>query len=392
MRSLKIGKSRAVAIVAFFLAVALLCCSPVIGGDIDAGASSLSDMQNELNQLNKEQKEIEKKLAKLKEDIANKEAIKTTLLDKINNAQDQIDVYNDQVRTLNAEIPAIEAQLQEATAVFESQLGNFKDRIKAMYMTGDQSYLGMLLSADDFADYLYKSELVKKVSEKDNAMLDALKEEHAKIAAAKASIDAKKKSLDKAQKSLAAKQVELEKELVELESLIGNLHDQETELVEDSEEAQKAKDELEEEIKKATQSSGGLIYSGDDFVWPVPGYYKLSSGYKTATRPKHAGIDISSSGIYGKEIVAAAAGVVTLAGNKNNGYGIYITINHGAKDGKTYATLYGHCSKIIVKKGDVVAAGQVIGYVGSTGNSSGPHLHFEIRINGSVTNPMNYFS
>ena len=138
---------------------------------------------------------------------------------------------------------------------------------------------------------------------------------------------------------------------------------------------------------KDNQASGGYVSKGQ-FTWPLPGYTKITAYW--GDNRGHKGIDIAGSGVYGKPIVAADNGKVILAVQSGwgGGYGLCAYIDHGGG----YSTRYGHMSKIIVKTGDVVKKGQTIGYVGSTGDSTGPHLHFEVRVNGVAQNPMKWFS
>ena len=388
------NRKQIVSVCSLLLAVVLMaiCTGDYASMSVKADQTA-ADIQQEINNLNKEQKDIEKRLEALKKDIANKQEIQAALEQQIENAKEQIDAYNLQIPLLNEQVATAQKEYDAVAGEFESKLSEFKARIRAMYMTGNTSYLAMLLSADDFSDYLYKSELVKVVSAKDTALLDSIKKEYNKIAKIQQNLKKKQKSLEGAKTALAEKQASLHAQYDELEALIGDLKDQHTALVEDSKEALADKEKLEKELAELSKTDNGLVYNGDDFMWPVPGYYKLSSKYRPPHRPRHAGIDISSSGIYGKPIIAAASGTITTAGDNGNGYGIYVVIDHGKdSNGKKYTTLYGHCSSILVKKGQYVEAGQVIGYVGSTGQSTGPHLHFEIRINNTPTNPMNYFS
>ncbi|MDD6848612.1 MAG: peptidoglycan DD-metalloendopeptidase family protein [Oscillospiraceae bacterium] len=122
------------------------------------------------------------------------------------------------------------------------------------------------------------------------------------------------------------------------------------------------------------------------FMWPVPYTRNITSGYGSRWGRFHSGIDIAAAGSYGKSIVASDAGTVIWAGYDSSGYGNYVIIDHG----NGYSTLYGHCSSLAVRRGQVVAKGQTISYIGSTGDSTGPHLHFEVRKNGSRLNPLNY--
>lgn len=150
--------------------------------------------------------------------------------------------------------------------------------------------------------------------------------------------------------------------------------------------------------KKKTSSNNGGSYSytapansnvsgSGRFTWPLPGVRTLSSRYGYRWGRLHAGVDISCSGVYGRTIVAADKGTVTTVKNSPSGYGLHVIINHG----NGYTTLYGHCSAVLVSAGQTVSKGQAIAKVGNSGRSTGPHLHFEIRKNGTATNPMNYF-
>ena len=130
------------------------------------------------------------------------------------------------------------------------------------------------------------------------------------------------------------------------------------------------------------------VDTGDlSFRWPLPGYSTITSGFGSRWGSNHTGIDISGGGVYGSPIVAAEAGTVVVAATHWS-YGNYVIVDHGGG----YTTLYAHMSSIGCSVGDYVTKGQTIGYVGSTGESTGPHLHFEVRINGTAQNPQNYVS
>ena len=153
-----------------------------------------------------------------------------------------------------------------------------------------------------------------------------------------------------------------------------------------------------EAVEKEFQSSGNSNFVGGDWIWPVPSNGYISSGYGARTLygvyDWHTGIDISTGWVEGwpaidrKPIVASNSGIVTKAHYGTTGYGYYVIIDHGGNN----FTLYGHCSSLAVKVGDYVSQGQTIAYVGSTGNSTGPHLHFEIRLNGSCVDPAPYIA
>jgi murein DD-endopeptidase MepM/ murein hydrolase activator NlpD len=184
-----------------------------------------------------------------------------------------------------------------------------------------------------------------------------------------------------------------------MNSVISGLESQQSELEFDVSEYQEQIDELERKIEEAAQAAqqesveNNIQYDGSQFLWPSPGYYYISSNYGYRWGRLHKGTDIAGSNIYGTPIIAAADGVVSLVDFNDGGYGYYVMVNHGNSGGNNYTTLYAHmASWPSVSNGQSVSAGDVLGYVGSTGRSTGPHLHFEIRVNGNAQNPMNYFS
>lgn len=142
------------------------------------------------------------------------------------------------------------------------------------------------------------------------------------------------------------------------------------------------------ESSNSASTSSASSYGSGSFIWPLPYTHNLTSDFGTRWGRLHGGVDISAGGVYGQSIVAADSGTVILAGNQGDGYGNYVIIDHG----NGYKTLYGHMSSVAAYTGQQVAQGEVIGYVGSTGNSTGPHLHFEIRVNDVQTDPMQYVS
>ena len=153
---------------------------------------------------------------------------------------------------------------------------------------------------------------------------------------------------------------------------------------------QKKADELEAELKRIASSSTNSKYTGGTMTWPLPGYYGISSYFGNRLHPvlkvykMHTGVDIAGAGCNGKNVVAAANGKVITAG-WISGYGYTVMIDHGGG----IVTLYAHSQKLLVKKGDTVKAGDVIMLVGSTGYATGPHVHFEVRVNGKYVNPLN---
>ena len=374
-----------------FLLVMLLLIGSV-PFSMTAGAASLNQ---QIADLEKKQAQIKSEIADLKKDISKQQELKAALQKQVNNTQSQIDLYNSQITELNQKIEQLEADKKAKEENLENSKETFKKRLRAMYMSGNTSELTLLLSADDFGDFLYKNELLRSVAEYDNQVIEQLKNDIIDIEKIETEVQEDKKEIDSMKASVSAKQKELNASLKQLNATIGELNEQKSDLEDENSEYAAAIKSLERQIAAAAsnaQSNSKIVYSGAQFLWPCPGYYNITSQFRPPHRPTHNGIDIASSGIYGKPIVAAADGQVILAGNNGNGYGIYVMIDHGKKDGKSYVTLYGHCSSIIVSKGQMVKAGQTIGYVGSTGRSTGPHLHYEIRVNGNPNHPLNFYN
>ena len=374
--------------------LALLLCVLLVsatGHILSVSAASLND---QIASLERKQAAIKSEIAGLKKDISKQQQLKSALQKQINNVQSQIDLYNGEISKINGDIGELEDRIQETEQTLSESKEAFKGRLRAMYLSGEQSSLALILSADNFGDFLYKSELMRSVAAYDSQVIDELNADIQQFQADQAVLEEKKASVNAMKSSVASKQSELNGSMKELNAVISNLNEEKSDLEKESAEYTAAIKALEKQIAAATQQaqSSKVVYSGAQFQWPVPGYYNITSGFRTAKRPNHNGIDIASSGIYGKPIVAAADGEVLLAANNGNGYGLYVMINHGTNNGNTYITLYGHMSKMAVSKGQKVKAGQTIGYVGSTGRSTGPHLHYEIRVNGSARSPLSFYN
>ena len=378
-----------------------------------AGADSVSSMQDKKADLADKNKELQEEIDALKDSQADKQALADKYEEKLKNTKSMlntvIEEINDTEVKINekqAEIAQKEVELQDAKALFE-------ERLRAIYMTGSTSQLELLLSAENLSDYLVRSELVKNVTEADNALMESIKQKMSEIEAAKAEIEDQKAKAEERKKDLQALNVQYTKELEELNAAIDSLSSQAKELDNQIAENDEAMEKLQAEIDAAiaesqknngdrefsnSNSSGGIVYKSDMFTWPLPNCYTISSKFGYRVNPVsgiyklHAGTDIAKSGIYGSPIGAAADGIVIKRSYDSGGYGNYIMIDHGSFEGNHYVTLYAHMSSVAVSAGQTVKAGQTVGYVGDTGGVTGPHLHFEIRVNGSPTDPMNYFS
>ncbi len=388
------------------LSLALLCSVLTAIPGSTASADSYAD---QLASAKAKASELEDEIESLKDQQSEKEALKKKLNEQIANTQDQIALVNSQIASLNSELNALQVELDAKNEELEAKKTLFKQRLRAMYMSSSSnSDILVLLGSDDVADYLAKSELTRSVSQQDEILMEEIVEAVQLIEADQAAIQTKKSAKQAAKKELSATQSSLQSQVAQLNSVISSLEDQQADAEAQLDKYNAAVASVEAQIaaasKAASQStqnnaSGTSVNSAPfsgGFVWPVPGYYGITSGYGYRWGKLHKGIDISSSGIAGAQIVAAASGTVSYAGYNAGGYGNYVIISHGTSGGNSFATLYGHMSKYIVSSGQHVSQGQVIGYVGNTGyvvssGGGGYHLHFEISVNGSVVNPASYF-
>ena len=316
---------------------------------------------------------------------------KAALDQQIDVTEKEVDTINDLISALDKQVADVAAELSAAQAEEQKQTDDFLKRVRIMEEEGSASMLGIILAADSFSDMLTRTELIGSVVEGDKKLVEALAATRAEIASKKATLDAARAEQATAKKNLVAKQNSLESQYKDANALLKSLNTSATEYEKAFNEAERAMDAARASLQKLLSKSGSSKYVGGEFRWPTKAT-RITSAYGTRKDPitrktsMHTGIDIGAS--MGSEIYAANSGTVVVAGWSSKGYGNYVVIDHGG--GKS--TLYAHMSKIKTSKGAKVTKGSVIGLVGSTGYSTGPHLHFEILINGKHTNPMNYFN
>ncbi|MBW7572739.1 murein hydrolase activator EnvC family protein [Caproiciproducens faecalis] len=394
------GKKWAKGLVAVVLALAMIF-TPQVAMPASA-AKSLSQLQKEQTELKKKQAQVAAKLKTLKADKAQKQQYKAALDTQVATVQSQIDVLNQQIRVLDGDISQKEAQIADKQKSINTNYEQLKQRLRALYLTGEASNLEIILSAKSVVDLADKTEAIQAITTHDTNLINTLKSDMDSIKTQKQEIESNRESVANAKVTLNTKQSELTSLVNETQAVIAEIAQNESDANQESkklaEQRKKADAAIDQWYKdyyasqKGTGGSGGYVSKGN-FTWPVPGVTNITSGYGYRWGSLHKGIDISSAGVYGKPIVAADSGKVMMAGWGNygtgyGGYGYVVAIDHGGG----YSTLYGHCSSVAVSKGQTVKKGQVIAYVGSSGDSTGAHLHFEIRVNGVAKNPMNWFS
>ncbi|MBQ5810436.1 MAG: peptidoglycan DD-metalloendopeptidase family protein [Clostridia bacterium] len=356
------------------------------------GAPTKSELKDQIAELEKDRDKLKAEVADLKAERAPIAKIKNALDKQVDNLEQQIEACTSEIYKLDESIAESKAEIAAKEKKLDESKALFRKRIRALYMSGGSSELMMLLDSENFADFLAKTELTRKVTERDKALMEKIMAEIAEINMMNADVNAKIAEQDEIRKVLQGKQRELEVELEEVNSEYYAIDKEYKDAVDNLEDYQDQLDDLYEDLAQLEGiASGQNIKFDGEFIWPCPGYYNITSKFGKRWGRLHRGIDIASSGISGKAIVAAATGTVLKAG-RHSSYGNYVVINHGKYEGKLYYTLYAHMSKTpLVKVGQHVNRGQTIGYVGSTGNSTGPHLHFEVQVGGEPKNPMNYF-
>lgn len=370
-------------------ALSFALCAVLTLLPLTASAKSASDYRQTISEAQAKSNELKAQINKLKEENAPYEEQKEALLERIAAIEAEINVYNQQISEYNDEISALEEKISDKEKELEENKNIFKQRLVAMYKTGNTGEIVVLLSADDFGDFLAKTELMRRVSEHDQELLDKIISSIDEIKSSKSEVESKKAEKDAAKALVVEKKKELDSQYDEVNAIVESNNESIADLESKEASYKKMVSEAEENLKKL-QSSGNTISGTGQFRWPVPGYYSISSYYGYRWGRLHGGIDISSSGIYGARIVAADTGTVILSTNYDyGGYGYCVMIDHG----NGYVTLYAHMkSPSPLSVGSHVTKGETtVGYVGSTGRSTGPHLHFEIRVNGSRENPMNWF-
>ena len=361
--------------------------SAVTQAEIDA-------MKEEANSLKQQQEEIQDQLDSLAADRENAMARKTLLEQQINATRAEINTIAAQIAKYDELIAQKQEELSQAEAEEQAQYELFCERVRYMEEQGEVSYWSILFSSKDFADLLDNAMMVEEIMDYDNQVMDQLIALREQIEQDKAELETARQEQQDAKAEQEAAQANLQAQESEVDALLSQISNQEDELEAREAQLRAASDAATAEIAAAERELAAQIAnvpSESGFLWPLPGRYNLSSLFGSRKHPitgkanNHTGIDIPASS--GTSILAAKSGVVTTS-TYNNSYGNYVVVSHS--DGTS--TLYAHMVRRNCSKGDTVSQGQVIGYVGTTGSSTGNHLHFEVRVNGSRVDPINYFA
>ena len=348
-----------------------------------ASAATLSQIRNNIKNKQQELNESRAKEKSLGDQV-------NSLEQQINSKQSDIDELEASISEAQAKLETLEEELAAAEEKVNTQNENLNARLRNMYKNGSVGFIDVLMDSGSFSEFLNNLSLVEKVYTSDQDVLEELQKAYDEI-------DAKKKEIETLQAELSESKATMEEQKSSLEADKASVEKKKSEIAADSAETQRELDKLEADaqaltssIRNSGSSSSSSKYNGGIMAWPVPSCHTVSSGYGGRIHPTtgkykfQGGLDIPGS--YGTAIVAANSGKVIWAGNRGDSYGNYVIIDHGGG----VSTLYGHSSKVLVSTGQRVSRGQRIANVGSTGRSTGPHCHFEVRINGSRVNPNPY--
>ena len=399
------------------LFLAMACLLLTVSVYPAAAATSMSSLQNKLNKLSQSIEQHKKELSDAKKKEQAAKALESELKEKVTVVQGQISVLKTQIAQVQNSIglkeQEIAAKEQEITAKqgeIDTQWSAFKGHMAAMQELREGGSVAMLSSVTNLYELLTFNEALQDISVKDTEILTnmrnakealendklQLEEQRAELKTQKADLQSKKADLDAQNNQMSAKQKELNSSVAAAKMSAAEAQqaqkDAQAAIESDEMNYEAVKKQIQKLIAQAAAAKPELSFTG--FICPLKSYTRISSEYGwrknpvTGVNKLHAGIDFAAPA--GTPIYAAASGYVQVAGWSSGGYGNYVIIYHGKmSDGNQYSTLYGHMRSVATSAGKYVKQGEIIGYVGSTGNSTGNHLHLEVWKGGSKANAVN---
>ena len=345
-----------------------------------------------LSDLKKQQKNINSQINQTKSQIKNiqnqtKDVSKQIddLDRKMDNATVELEMVEKDLENLNINIEKTTEDLDVAEKKLDDKKDLFNKRIRVMYQNGNVGYLEVLLSAGNIKDFLSRKEMIQSIADHDKELIQYMKEQRDTIDLKKTELEAQRASVEVTKSKLESRKKDLERVTREKEVFMSRLQQDIKTLEKEYDKQNEYAKEIESKIVKLQRDTGP--YSGGKMAWPVPGHSRISSyyGYRIhpifKTKKLHTGVDIPAP--TGTAIKAAADGTIIYS-DWLGGYGKAVMVDHGGG----IVTLYGHNSSLVGKVGNKVTRGETIAKAGSTGNSTGPHCHFEVRKNGAYVDPM----
>ena len=349
-------------------------------------AATKTEIQKKKEEAQEQKEEVQEQKSEAMDEIKK-------LSDSISENESKLDDLGDELTSLGNDINKLQAELKETQKKYDAQEKLLKDRISAQYEAGETTFLDVILSSSSFSDFLSNYFLVSEILENDSDLLTSIDNQKNKIEKDKKNLEDKQKAVKTKKAEQEKMQVVLNNQKTEKQNKVASLTEEEKELSAKIDEYNKALQQLEAAARRASRVSytSNTKYVGGKMLWPCPSSTRITSTFGGRASPggigstNHKGIDIGASS--GSAIVAALDGKVVYTGY-NVARGNYVMIDHGGG----IITLYQHGlnGSIKVSSGQSVKQGQTIMGVGSTGYSTGPHLHFEVWENGTPVNPINY--
>lgn len=382
---------------AAFLALVITALAFMPAGPaLAVSQSEIDALEEQRDELKAQREEMQAGIDELKDQQAGVLEQKRALDEQNEVYRQELELIEEQVSLYTRLVDEKAAELEKATEAEAEQLAIYKQHVRAMEENGDYTYLSIIFGSKSLSELMSNLDMIGEIMDADKRIYDqytAAREDAEEI---KAEYEATLDALSDKQAEYEAEKADLEAKIAEASAMIEQLEEEINSNYDLYLEVLAQEEAIESDIQSMIaelerQEAANSITSTGTYIWPLPGY-SPGSAYGWRMHPIynemrfHAGEDIGAPS--GTPILAADSGMATVIPDNGNGYGNYIMINHGG--GRV--TLYAHMSAFAISNGATVNQGDVIGYVGSTGNSTGPHLHFEVRVNGATTDPKQYFN
>lgn len=396
----KIKRNIIVMVSILFLSVTPIICA----------TDTISKYEQQLETVKQEQQENAEKLTGVERELALYAYDVAQIDGEVIAYTKDLAGLEESIKEVQNRLEGLEDDLVNANENYSVLNSTYAKRLRSIYENGVPSIFELIMTSNGFTDLMIKLNIYSMILEHDKTLMNTYQDKQNYINYIKGDIELDKKQLEALQEGLLEvkadletkrqekvdKMAELEKTETELENAATLLAERRKQAISDiDDEMAKVINDLAEQIKNGTAST----FTGTDFAYPTPGFTIITTSFAEVYKlvdpngSAHTGTDIAGVNINCTPIYAIQDGLVTTSGYSNYGYGNYIIINHGecTDDGSSYISLYGHCSSLAVEEGENVKKGQLIGYVGTTGNSTGPHLHLEVRVNGTRVDPLMFF-
>ena len=382
---------------AAFLALVITALAFMPAGPaLAVSQSEIDALEEQRDELKAQREEMQAGIDELKDQQAGVLEQKRALDEQNEVYRQELELIEEQVSLYTRLVDEKAAELEKATEAEPEQLAIDKQHVRAMEENGDYTYLSIIFGSMSLSELMSNLDMIGEIMDADKRIYDQYTAASEDAEEIKAEYEATLDALSDKQAEYEAEKADLEAKIAEASAMIEQLEEEINSNYDLYLEVLAQEEALESDIQSMIaelerQEAANSITSTGTYIWPLPGY-SPGSAYGWRMHPIynemrfHAGEDIGAPS--GTPILAADSGMATVIPDNGNGYGNYIMINHGG--GRV--TLYAHMSAFAISNGATVNQGDVIGYVGSTGNSTGPHLHFEVRVNGATTDPKQYFN